>query len=133
MRIAIDTNRYSDYMRGERSAGRVLAAADEIHMPLPVLAELRYGFLFGSRRSDNELRLLSFLSRPRVSVLLPDEQTSHEYARVMVQLRKQGTPLPLNDVWIAALVIQHNLVLFHRDGHFDQLPQLVRVDAASGG
>jgi predicted nucleic acid-binding protein len=127
MRIALDTNRYSDFVAGEAEAGRVLATADEIHIPIPVLAELRYGFLRGNRLSENEARLRTLLSRPRVFILSPDEQTTHEYAKVMAQLRSQGTPIPINDVWIAALTIQHNLALFDRDHHFDHLPQVARV------
>ncbi len=66
-------------------------------------------------------------SRPRgVSVLFSDEQTAHHYAAVFRQLRRQGTPIPTNDLWIAALVLQHDLVLHARDRHFDRLPQLVR-------
>ena len=57
----------------------------------------------------------------------PDDQTTHHYASVFRQLRKQGTPIPTNDMWLAALVLQHNLALHARDKHFDHLPQLVRV------
>lgn len=127
MRIALDTSRYSDFLRGDPTSGNVLSTADEIHMPLPVVAELRYGFLRGSQLSNNERQLRTFLSRPRVHLLAPDEQTTHEYAKLMAQLRSQGTPIPINDVWIAALVVQHNLVLFDRDKHFDHLPQIQRV------
>jgi predicted nucleic acid-binding protein len=53
--------------------------------------------------------------------------TTHDYASVYRQLRHQGTPIPTNDMWVAALVLQHNLVLHARDSHFDHLPQIVRV------
>jgi len=56
-----------------------------------------------------------------------DDQTTHHYASVYRQLRKQGTPIPTNDMWLAALVLQHNLALHARDRHFDHLAQLVRV------
>ncbi|MBV8531935.1 MAG: PIN domain-containing protein [Candidatus Eremiobacteraeota bacterium] len=56
-----------------------------------------------------------------------DDQTTHHYAAIFRQLRKQGTPIPENDMWIAALVLQHNLILHTRDRHFDHLPQLARV------
>jgi predicted nucleic acid-binding protein len=62
-----------------------------------------------------------------VSILFADEQTTHHYANVYRQLRMQGTPIPTNDIWIAALVLQHDLALCARDDHFDHLPQLVRV------
>jgi tRNA(fMet)-specific endonuclease VapC len=62
-----------------------------------------------------------------VEVLYADDQTTHHYARAFGQLRKQGTPIPTNDLWIAALVLQHDLVLHDCDRHFDHLPQIVRV------
>ena len=55
--------------------------------------------------------LQRFLGSPRVSILLPDEQTTHHYAQLYQQLRKKGVAIPTNDLWIAALVVQHNLVL----------------------
>jgi tRNA(fMet)-specific endonuclease VapC len=76
---------------------------------------------------ENERTLRRFLLKPGVGVLFADDQTTHHYAAVFGQLRKQGTPIPTNDVWLAALVLQHNLALHARDKHFDHLPQLVRV------
>jgi len=55
------------------------------------------------------------------------ERTTHEYSRLAAQLRKQGTPIPTNDLWIAALALQHGLTLYARDRHFDHLPQLPRL------
>jgi predicted nucleic acid-binding protein len=62
-----------------------------------------------------------------VDVLYPDEQTTHHYANVFAQLRRQGTPVPTNDLWIAALVVQHDLVLFTQDAHFAKVPQIARA------
>lgn len=101
--------------------------ADRIFLPFTVLGELRAGFLGGRQGRANEARLVEFLNSPRVAVLHPDETTTHHYARLVVQLRKQGTPIPTNDIWIAALVAQHDLYLFTRDRHFDALPQIARV------
>lgn len=61
-----------------------------------------------------------------MAVLLPDEDTAHHYARLFLQLRRQGTPIPTNGLWIAALVVQHDLLLLARDAHFDHLLQLPR-------
>jgi tRNA(fMet)-specific endonuclease VapC len=71
--------------------------------------------------------LRRFLIRPRVRIIYADEQTTHHYASVYRQLRKQGAPIPTNDMWIASLVLQHSLALFARDAHFDALPQLTRA------
>ena len=124
MRIALDTNRYVDFCRGEERAVEVIRSAEEIYLPLFVLAELRAGFRAGSKGMENEKVLTRFLQSPRVEVLSPDDQTTHHYAGLFVQLRKQGTPIPTNDLWIAALAVQHNLILFHRDKHFESLPQI---------
>jgi predicted nucleic acid-binding protein len=62
-----------------------------------------------------------------VEVIYADDQTTHHYASVYRQLRRQGTPIPTNDMWLAALVLQHSLALHARDRHFDRLPQLVRI------
>jgi tRNA(fMet)-specific endonuclease VapC len=103
------------------------AQAVEIHIPYVVLAELRAGFLCGTVAKRNERILIQFLNRPRVKILLPDEATTHHYARVFAQLRAQGTPIPTNDMWIAALVLQHDLQLYSQDSHFDNLPQIPRL------
>ncbi len=127
MRIALDTNRYTDFGRGETKAVDVLERADTIYVPFVVLAELRAGFLCGSKNLENERSLVRFLNSPRVIVAYADDDTTHQYARLFAQLRRQGTPIPTNDLWIAALVVQHDLMLFARDRHFDNLPQIARV------
>jgi tRNA(fMet)-specific endonuclease VapC len=127
MRIAIDSNRYTDYCRGDARAAEVIRSASEIVVPLIVVGELRAGFAHGTRRIDNEKVLVRFLSARRVRLVAPDEQTTHFYADVFAALRKKGRPIPTNDLWIAALAIQHDLVLFDRDKHFDDVPQLARL------
>ena len=96
-------------------------------MPFVVPGELRAGFAHGRRTAENERLLRRFLMKDCVRVLYADDHTTHHYAAVYRQLRKQGTPIPTNDMWLAALVVQHNLVLHARDRHFDHLPQLALV------
>jgi len=127
VRIALDSNRYADFCQGDARAVETLRAADEIWLPLIVLGELRAGFAHGSRRSDNERILARFLGSSRVRVIVPDEQTTHFYADIYAGLRKAGRPIPTNDLWIAALVLQHDLVLFARDSHFDHVPRLAKL------
>lgn len=127
MRLALDTNRYTDLCRGDKSVVETIEMADEIWLPFIVVGELRAGFAVGSQGPQNEAILRRFLLKPRVAILYADDQTTHHYASVYRQLRKQGTPIPTNDMWIAAIVLQHSLVLFARDAHFDALPQLARV------
>lgn len=127
MRVALDTHRYVDLCKGVDGTVRLVSTADAVFLPFVVVAELRAGFVLGKRTAENERVLRRFLLKPGVSVLFPDDQTTHHYASTYRQLRHQGTPIPTNDLWIAALVLQHNLRLHDRDGHFDHLPQIVRV------
>ena len=127
MRIALDTNAYVRLIRGDREIVNRVEESEKIFFPFVVLGELRAGFLGGSRSSENERSLTRFLTSPRVEMLFADEQTTHHYARLNCQLRKQGTPIPTNDLWIAALVVQHDLTLLASDRHFDHLPQLLRA------
>jgi tRNA(fMet)-specific endonuclease VapC len=127
MIIAVDTNRYRNFCEGVAEAVERFRAAQRICMPFPVLAELRAGFACGTLARRNEGVLNTFLNRPRVECLFADEQTTFHYARIFRQLREQGTPIPTNDIWVAALVQQHNILLYSRDSHFDHLPQLARL------
>lgn len=126
MRILLDTNRYVDFCRGEPAVVELVRRAESVKLPFVALAELRAGFRCGTVGRRNEATLVRFLASPRVTVLYPDEQTTHAYAGLFEQLRMQGTPIPTNDLWIAALCVQHDLPLCSRDAHFDHLPQLAR-------
>jgi tRNA(fMet)-specific endonuclease VapC len=127
VRVLLDSNRYTDFARGESTAVDCLQRATRVYVPFVVLAELRAGFLCGSRSQRNEANLTRFLATPRVDALYADDETTHHYARLFRQLRAQGTPVPTNDLWIAALAVQHGLQLFARDRHFDHLPQVPRA------
>ena len=125
MNVALDTNAYSDFMRGIAARVELLRTVQSIVLPLIVLGEVRAGFAAGNRESTNAANLQRFLASPRVSVLAPDDQTTHYYAQLHRQLRGDGRPIPTNDLWIAALAVQHDLVLCTSDRHFRQIPQLV--------
>lgn len=127
MRLALDTNRYTDLCRGVAEVAALVERAEIVLLPFIVLAELRTGFAIGRRGADNERVLRRFLMRSGVSILFADDETIQHYVAVFRQLRRQGTPIPTNDLWIAALVLQHNLVLCSRDRHFDTLPQIVQA------
>jgi tRNA(fMet)-specific endonuclease VapC len=127
VRVALDTNRYGDFLAGRAESVELLETASAVLVPFVVVGELRAGFGAGKRAAENEHRLRRFLAKEGVSVVYADDQTTQHYASVFRQLRDQGTPIPTNDMWIAALVMQHNLVLHHRDRHFDNLPQLMTV------
>ena len=124
MRILLDSNRYQDFCEGTQEAVQVIRQAAEIVIPFIVLGELRAGFACGTRGHENEQTLIRFLNSPRVKLLFADEDTTRQYANLFRQLRKQGTPIPTNDLWIAALAVQHGFLLFTRDAHFNHFPQL---------
>ncbi len=127
LRIAIDTNRYRDFVEGLPETVGVFRNAERIFVPFIVIAELRAGFAVGSRTAENERVFERFLHRDRIEILLSTMETTRRYAELFRMLRTAGTPIPTNDIWIAALVVQHDLPLYTRDRHFDALPQLVRM------
>lgn len=127
MRVALDTNRYVDLCNGVNETKTIVAQAEVVMLPFIVLAELRAGFAHGKRQEENERVLRRFMLKDGVKSLFADDQTTHHYGALYRQLRKQGTLIPTNDMWLAALVLQHNLVLHARDRHFDHLPQLARI------
>ncbi len=127
MKFALDTNAYSAVARGELRYVALVQAAQQVYVPFVVVAELRAGFAAGTISRRNEAMLMRFLSAARVGVLYADEQTTHRYAHVYAQLRRQGTPIPTNDLWIAAIVLQHDLPLLTSDAHFSKIPEIARL------
>lgn len=128
MKLALDTNRYSDLCRGDSAVTAIVARADTVYLPFIVLGELRASFGMGSRAKANERTLQRFLAKPRVDILFATEATTHHYASLLGQLRAQGTPIPANDLWIAALALENGLCLYSRDRHFAQIPQIDLLD-----
>jgi tRNA(fMet)-specific endonuclease VapC len=100
-------------------------------LPVIVLGELMAGFAKGKERRSNENKLRRFLNKPATGILLLDEDTAAFYGEISNTLRKQGTQIPTNDLWIAALALQHDLTLDTRDQHFQHVPGLKLVDAQS--
>ncbi len=129
--FVIDTNVYSGFLRGERGCVAALRAAHEIHLPLIVLAELLAGFAAGTRVQRNRHQLAQFMASPRVHLLKPDEKTAQHYADIFARLRRRGTPIPTNDLWIAALARQHRLPLLSGDAHFSAVDGLEAVVPAA--
>jgi tRNA(fMet)-specific endonuclease VapC len=91
-------------------------------MPIIVLGELYTGAYRGSLRTKTLREIQSFLTM--VSIFQPDEITADHYGQIQAELAKTGTPIPQNDVWIAALAREHRLPVATRDGHFTLVPGL---------
>ena len=126
MRVALDTNRLTDLFQGDAALAEWLGSCDEVWIPLVVLAEIKAGFYGGAQLRRNEVLLRDLLAKETVEVLLPGRETAEHYARLFVQLKRAGSPVPDNDLWIAALALEHDLTLITRDRHFDRIPQLMR-------
>jgi tRNA(fMet)-specific endonuclease VapC len=124
IRVALDTHRLTDFFRGDSALAVQFGACAEIWIPLIVLGEIKAGFYGGNAHRQNEI-LLRILAKPAIGILLPTRETAEHYARLFVQLKRAGTPIPDNDLWIAALALEHDLTLITRDKHFRYIPQLL--------
>lgn len=126
MRVALDTNRLTDLFRGDDALASQLGSCEEVWIPLVVLAEIKAGFYGGNQQFRNEILLRELFVKTTVGLLVPTRDTADHYARLFVQLKRAGTPVPDNDLWIAALALEHDLLLITRDRHFERIPQLLR-------
>jgi tRNA(fMet)-specific endonuclease VapC len=122
--ILLDTNAYSAFKRGDGEAVRIVQRAPLIALNSIILGELLGGFAAGTKEAENRRELDAFLSSPRARLLSVDRATSENYARIYAGLRKAATPIPSNDIWIAASAIEHGLALFTFDNHFKQVSGL---------
>jgi predicted nucleic acid-binding protein len=123
-RLLLDTSAYSNLMRGNKNISAFLDEADEVFLCAIIVGELRAGFKKGGKEHQNISVLKEFLS-VTTGVLSIDDATAERYALILDYLKKSGTPIPTNDMWIAASAMQYGLVLLTSDQHFSQLPQIV--------
>ena len=124
--MILDTNALSAVADGNSELEPHLRHAAEIAVPVIVLGEYRYGIWQSRDRERYQQWLAESICNYRV--LDVDEQTTVAYATLRSELKRAGTPIPSNDVWIAALCRQHSLPLLSRDRHFDSVRGLQRID-----
>ena len=124
-RIHLDTSAYSAFKRGHSRLRHLIREARQIEIDAIVLGELHAGFLKGSRTAENLAELAEFLASPRVAVVAVDEDTARRYAHILQSLQAAGTPIPTNDIWIAASAMQCGSTLVTADAHFRRVPQIV--------
>lgn len=123
-RILLDTSALSAFFRGHEGVAETVRAARRIAITPVVLGELYAGFRGGSRSIQNRELLQRFLASPRVRRLLVDSETADRYALIYDGLRRAGTPIPTNDIWIAASAMQFGLLLVTTDEHYRHVAQV---------
>ena len=129
MNLVIDTNVYSDLVRGDQSVADLLHQAEIVYLPTIVVGELKRGFYHGGQAKKNIRTFEKFITKPRIRVLDITAETAEHYGRLAAYLKSQATPIPTNDIWIAALCLQYDIPLLTRDSDFERLPQLTLISA----
>jgi tRNA(fMet)-specific endonuclease VapC len=124
-KILIDTNIYSLAMRGDQDVLSTLRQMRHIGISAVSIGELLSGFRGGNREQKNRRELGIFLDSPRVHLYPVNENSAEYYSSVLHQLKEQRTPIPSNDIWIAAIAFQHGLALYTFDKHFSHITGLL--------
>jgi predicted nucleic acid-binding protein len=122
--VVLDTSAYSRLRGAEESVIALLAAAEIVLVPAVVIGELEAGFRLGSRVADNQARLKEFLEEPFVVTLPVTRDVASRYGQIFAELRRAGTPLPVNDIWIAATTLDAGAHLITFDRDFERIGSL---------
>ena len=122
--IVLDTNAYTRYLRSDERMLQWLARADTVYVPVVVLGELYAGFKGGSKEKENRRLLEQFLAKNTVEVLDMTAETAEVFGHVKHLLKEVGTPIPVNDVWVASSTVETGSILVSYDGHFRKVPGL---------
>ena len=125
-KIIIDTNIYSRAMRDDLNVTTALRQANHIGISAISIGELLSGFKGGNKEQKNRQELGQFLDSSRICLYSLDENTAEYYSSILNQLKDQGTPIPTNDIWIAATAFQYGLPLYTFDKHFSNIAGLLR-------
>jgi predicted nucleic acid-binding protein len=123
-RLVLDTSAYSRFRAGDTRVHDLVAAADVVLVPAIVLGELYGAFELGSRGRANRVSLEEFLEEPFVVIVPATAEVARQYGRVFAALRRAGTPIPVNDIWIAATAIDQGACVLTFDTGFRQVAHL---------
>jgi tRNA(fMet)-specific endonuclease VapC len=126
-RLVLDTSAYSYFRAGHHEVLDALARAERVLIPVTVLGELEAAFEWGTRARENRRALESYLEEAFVDVLPATHAVARQYGRVFTALRRAGTPLPVNDIWIAAATLDCGGTLLTFDGDFARVPGLDHI------
>jgi predicted nucleic acid-binding protein len=124
--VIIDTNALSAIVDEQPGIRAALERAVSALIPVIVLGEYGFGIAQSARRSHHQKWLRESL--PAYRILDITQETAEHYAGLRVELKRAGTPIPSNDLWIAALCRQHRLAVLSRDRHFDRVGGLRRLE-----
>jgi tRNA(fMet)-specific endonuclease VapC len=133
MSLVLDTSAYSQLRRGDSAAIDRLADASIVLVPTVVIGELQAGFALGERMADNAALLEEFLAEAFVETIDVGVGIARRYGRLFAALRKAGTPIPINDVWIAACALHVAAPLLTYDRDFVHVPDLEVVLLGGNG
>ena len=125
-RILLDTNAYTAFLTGDERVLNALTEAETAFLSAIVIGELYAGFCGGNRLKENKALLARFLQKSNVRVLDVTAETGEVFGQIKNALQKAGTPIPLNDVWLAAQAMETGSVIVSFDAHFGQVSGLRR-------
>jgi len=125
MKLILDTSAYVGFKRDAIEMVEIIVSAELILFSPVVLGELMFGFRNGTRFKKNMADLNRFLEHEAVELVRIGKTTSDRYSRIAAQLKQKGTPIPTNDIWIAAQTMEHGAELLTSDRHFEGIDGLV--------
>ena len=123
-KIILDTNAYARLLAGDNDVLSAASSAETVYMSVFVLGELFAGFAGGAKKRENRETLQRFLMKPAVKILNATAETAEVFGEVKFNLKRSGTPLPINDVWIAAHALETGSIVVTYDTHFKSIPGL---------
>jgi predicted nucleic acid-binding protein len=126
-KLVLDTSAYSHFRRGHAGVLDALARADRVLIPVTVIGELEAAFELGQRARENRRVLDDFIGEPFVEVVPATESVARHYGRLFATLKRHGTPLPVNDIWIAAAAVDCGGTLLTFDADFERIGSLDRL------
>ncbi|MEZ4629274.1 MAG: type II toxin-antitoxin system VapC family toxin [Deinococcales bacterium] len=128
MKLLLDTNAYTAFLKGQENVVSKIRQAKNIYMSAIVVGELLFDFRNGNRFEQNSQILNEFLANPYVHFVTVGQTSADRFGRIATQLKQKGTPIPSNDIWIAAHVFEMGAELLSFDQHFKYIDGLVMAE-----
>jgi len=120
--ILLDTNIIINILKNNNLTIQKVATYHKIYFPVIAIAELIYG-AYNAQNTEKKLAEVEKIKTKGITLYL-DDATTYEYGKIKSKLKQNGTPIPENDIWIAAIAQQHQLPIFTNDKHFKQVENL---------